>query len=721
MTDPATSQPVAGPSTTRAQPTPRNSDAQAGLSTTKAKKSKKKGPNPYTVTRDEATKALSQKVNAQPCWEVHDMPGIMTCGELSQWGLAVVSDWNLLACTKCPKGDRIMDFWKVREHVKTHFPRLKSSVTSRQIRDVCLKYGVIPKSPRDIETPRHGLAPLEFLQRYQLWKCTVCEDREIDFYSASERNQRRHHSEKHNNYDPKYTYNDRDVWAQTFFSENSENKIWFEIDTRALHVPKIDIDHGFQPDPNREATAEEMLRAYQSLWTPLQHAPVQVDELRDVMPMLHITGFAHHAGNRTKELRPLVLHEGPDDPYKFIYNAATERWGLDQKRILEIFDPLRVALLNDESGKPAGMFMPLAEDSSPNYGDLWGRWCMFICRLRARMKAKDKSYVVPMTEEQIKWVDQALLYCTGSGHAYHVQEILYQMSAAFWRPIHDHYFDTLAKDKFSDATARFACLINIRETGEFSTPSNVCHELVRMKYVMRQVLYYWSEHDHEVAGQPLSGAVEAISHAISRRRASPFSVICSWAAHAATYTHTTVALPSVSWTTDTSLSVHGYQVSVPHLGNRIAAEIRALEKLLQDNLLLGLTPEELGFRVTETTPIVDNLGNTDVDGSMFDDPHLASLDENLMRAFADHPQAAFLFNRIGIDKNAASMFKYDGCAKWLESVNIVNRKIMLLLHMTGGQSGRGAELVGIRYMNTSSRRRSLYMIAPGLMALLRLG
>ncbi|KAG8704455.1 hypothetical protein FRC09_003517, partial [Ceratobasidium sp. 395] len=690
MSGQESSQPEAGPSTPRIPPRLPPSNAQAGPSTSKGKTSKRKRAGGcYSVSAAEATDALSRRVNAEKCWEVAKMPGIMTCGELDQWGLAIASDWNLLACTLCSKADRLVDFTKVREHVKFHFPQLSPSTTTRQIKDVCRKYGALDKAPAEIETPRHGGAPLEMLQRYQLWKCTVCEDQEIDTYTASDRSKRRHHSEVHGNQDPDHDCVNRVVWAQTFYGEKAENKKWFEVDPGALHIPKIDIDHAFKSSPDREATAEEMLRAYNALWTPLQHAPVQVDELRDVMPLLHVTGVAQHAGNRTLDLRPLVQKDGPSNTgYQWIYNAAYDQWIEDQPRITDVPDWEKRALLDDESGKASSMFVPLAPDTSPNYGDLWGRWCMFICYLRDLAKNGNDPYVVPMTTEQKRWADQALLYCAGNNeHQYHAKDILYNLSAAFWRPTHAGYFDSLAKDKFSDPTVRFACLINIRESGEFSSPSNMCHELVRMKYIMRQVLYFWSEQDHEIAGRPMTGIVDAISHALSRRRVSPFAVICSWAAHAASYTHTTVALPSVSWTSDTSLSVHGYQISVPHLGDAIAAEVRALDKIINENLLLGLPPEELGFNVTESTPIVDDLGDTAVDYSMFKDKNL-DLEKRLYQAFSVYPQADHLINRIGINDDPARVFKYAGCAKWLETVNLVNRKILLLLHLTGGQSGR---------------------------------
>ncbi|KAG8708322.1 hypothetical protein FRC09_001318 [Ceratobasidium sp. 395] len=492
---PSTSRAPASPSTPTAPASPAASsdEAQAGPSTPKRKKNKKKKGN---LTKDQAAQALSFRHDAEKCRPVPDLPCIMTCNELDQWGLGIVSDWNLLACTRCDKSNRIVDFTKVRDHVKLHFKDLPSRVTTRRFQSVCRKYGVVEDEnvadaakPRNMKTPRHGIAPQEFLEYYELWKCTACEDRSIDAYMASDRSRRRHHAEVHKNLGSENTFCDRIIWAQTFFAEKSLAKIWFEVDPRLLHLRKYDIDHVADMKLSREATAEEMVKAYYSLWKPAKHSPIQVDELRDVMPMLHITGFAQHAGNLTKELRPLVHLLPQNNPHAYIYYAALDIWKEDQKEVHKIFDPIRVALLNDESGKKDSLFMPLAKDTSMSYGQLWGRWCVFICRLRVEMQKQNPSYAVEMTVEQAKWADEALLYCARSEQRkYNAKQLLYELSAAFWRATDPGHCDRLVQDKFSDPTVRFGCLINIREGGDFNTPSNTCHELVRMKYIMRQVL-----------------------------------------------------------------------------------------------------------------------------------------------------------------------------------------------------------------------------------------
>ncbi|KAG8780922.1 hypothetical protein FRC12_022450 [Ceratobasidium sp. 428] len=724
VADPSASNFGAGPSTSRDPAIPPRPETPTSPTSTVRSTGSKGARKKQRQRRNKATrKALGQELDfktpAQECKPVANLPGITSCPELAQWGLAVATDWNFLCCTKCDKADRIVNFVKVREHVKKHIPTLDPKLTSEQMKDVCRKYGVVQDNPKHVQTPLHGLAPIEVLPVSKLFKCAVCEDADVDTYLTRGRSRRRHHSEVHGNFGAEHTYCDREVDVQTFAYARAKRKKWFEVNPKLLKIRKLDLDHGDTLDIGREATAEEMAKAYRALAAPRAPAPVQVDDLRDVMPLLHVTGFSHHVGNRTKELRKLVEYSGGDDPHASIFAAAEEIWDRDQGRIPDIFDPWKELLVQDESGKPAGMFMPLSPSTSESYGQLWGRWVVFICRLRQRMIDEDDSYPVQMTDEQITWADHALAYCAKSpDRQFHKHQILYRLSAAFWRPMHEGYYDALAADKFSDPTVRFACLINIRESGEFSTPSNVCHELVRMKYVMRQALYFWSENHHTEAKRSLDGLMDTIQHAISRRRVSPFSIICSWASHASSYTHTTVALPSVAWTGEDSLSVHGYQISVSQVGARIAAELRALDTLVNEHCLLGLTPESLGFNITEETQIADDLGKTDVDYSMFSDPQLDDLRERLGQAFATHEPASFMINRIGVHRNFQAMFKYDGCAKWLDVVNLVNKKIMLLLHMTGGQSGRGTEVVGIRYLNTAHRRRGLYMVAPGLMAMI---
>lgn len=87
---------------------------------------------------------------------------------------------------------------------------------------------------------------------------------------------------------------------------------------------------------------------------------------------------------------------------------------------------------------------------------------------------------------------------------YRGYQVVLRLAWAFWAPGSVDEFKHIAKDKFDDPTARFALLTNMLPDGSFLTPRNIAHNLVRLKYCMRALLYKWSRVFQEESNAPIS-------------------------------------------------------------------------------------------------------------------------------------------------------------------------------------------------------------------------
>jgi hypothetical protein len=129
---------------------------------------------------------------------------------------------------------------------------------------------------------------------------------------------------------------------------------------------------------------------------------------------------------------------------------------------------------------------------------------VFVCRLRQMEIAQDLFYQIKMTREQRRWCDEALAY-SRLEKKYSKEDIMYGLASAFWSPTNSDIFRGMAKDPFSDATVRFACLMNLLPKGDFQNPRTACHNLVRIKYFIRSALFMNAIKQHERKKLPMDG------------------------------------------------------------------------------------------------------------------------------------------------------------------------------------------------------------------------
>ncbi|KAG8746175.1 hypothetical protein FRC12_014356 [Ceratobasidium sp. 428] len=441
------------------------------------------------------------------------LPGVVDCPELAKYDLAVDSTFNICICTRCDEHHRTVDFAHVREHVRDHWLAVNRRLTPRQestafFESLCRRYNIQDRALNLIPTPANGSAPIRYLPIYKVWKCTLCEDGDKGQFMISPTDRGRHYRNVHKlKHASRAEWPEREVNAQTFCMANSKSKVYFEVNPARAMLQRqqeeaLDEDElGVKP-----ATPEELADAYLSNYTVIGMPNVNADELHFVAPFLMATGFAQHVEKLDPaRLKALVEVPGDNDPLRWIYFAAVKCFKADQARLHLQHNVPRLNLMDEGTGPPKKMLTPLQGVTRVDYGKTWGLWVVFLCRLREMNKQPNPYYPIKFTTLQAYWVDRAIAYCSPTTRRGSSTDILYGLADAFWRPQQVNQFKDLATDEYSDATVRFACLMNMYETGTFATPRNACHTLVRLKYLIRHSLFHWSLAYHKDREMDLDG------------------------------------------------------------------------------------------------------------------------------------------------------------------------------------------------------------------------
>ncbi|KAG9097293.1 hypothetical protein FRC06_007719, partial [Ceratobasidium sp. 370] len=647
---------------------------------------------------------------------VPGMPGVVTCPLLRQWSLGIASKWNILCCIVCAKKDRPVSFNGVRDHIAKHHV-LPTSLATTTIQGHLARFGVDKRNLMDIPVPTGVVAPLPFLQEYEVYKCVPCEE---DFnrhtYNRSDTRRSEHFRDVHGTHGPPELYPERVVKAQCFSASKAPRKQWFEVDPALLKVgPLADLDESDDPI---DATARDLFEAYLRNYTPAHKPDLPADDFRDVMPFLQLTGWGKHVQKHDiQRLRNLVHIDAKTDPLQSIFLAAIVVFQDLQKDVDKQHEIYRTNLMDDESGSKVHAFHALTKKSRKEYARLFGRWVVFVCRQCQMEKSGEDWYPIKLTQTQRYWADQALGYCVDD-RAHQKRVTLYGLATSFWLPEHDLSFTDLATDQFSDATVRFSCLVNILASGEFASPRNCCHELVRIKYVMRTVLFMWSIEYHKTAKLSLDLAVPRIASALSRRKVTPFATVSLFASHANTYASTSTHLPNVAWVTPSTVAVEGHQADLGAFFEHLGAELHSLERLVEDELMFGIDAGQCGFDITEETPIFDDISNKTPGFSLFS--HEANsvfkdLQHKLAEKVFKDPRARYLHKGQRVPKTDEIVWDNIGVSRYLDCWHKALRSLGLCMHLTGGQPGRATEFVTMMWENTELRMRAIYMPAPGRM------
>ncbi|KAG8716673.1 hypothetical protein FRC08_009029 [Ceratobasidium sp. 394] len=667
----------------------------------------------------------SQISPAERCTPVPSMPGLVDCAELRKYDLAVASDWGVVCCTRCDITSRVIGFNKVRSHVKAHFQsvgaRLTSTETNAFFTDLCRKYRVREQTLNFIPVPAPRGPSLPFLKPEKVYKCLLCEDDRKLHFMVSDSSRRDHFRDEHGFRRGETDRPEVLVDAQTFCSGTHNPKTWFEVNL-ALDLLRGETDAAMDEDQLGAApiTPEDLAQAYLSEYTPVGEPNVNSEDLHDVAPFLHASGWVKHVGQRdVAKLRALVATPEENDPLRHLYNTAVLLFSDNQKEIPNQNHIQRWNLMDEEAGLPKKELSQLDTGTAADYGRVWGRWVVFICRLRRMALAGDTFYPIHFTDEQARWADNAIDYCYPArrvGEAKRSRPIFYSLADFFWRQQPTNQFGAMATDEFSDPTVRFACLMNLYPDGSFATPRNACHNIVRIKYIIRSALYNWSLIYHQKHKLGADSVIPFIAGAVSKRKICPFSSISYLVSQATMYANTSVHLPNVVWTSNSILVVEGRVVDFNVYRQRLHQTIERLELLIKNELMLGLDASEFGFNITETTPIVDKLHNSAPGYSMFEERENGFNDmvHALAMRFFTHRGADDLIDRAQSTPERVA-YKGAGLRRFLQAYETATRDLALCMHMMGGQPGRGTEFVDLAFCNSQHRVRNIYMIGPGRM------
>ncbi|KAG9119005.1 hypothetical protein FRC07_006192, partial [Ceratobasidium sp. 392] len=649
------------------------------------------------------------------------IPGAMTCDALSKYYLGVIDRMNLLCCIRCEKEDRIVNVSTARAHVLKHFTQDQRHLTKKENRrfflDLCAKFNVRDAQIQHLETPTHGSPPLPFLETYRVERCGMCDERQSFISSATDR--RRHFQGFHKLLNiPDEEWPTTKVDAQTFSPKKHNPKTWWEVNPAlAVLDPHADEEDeealGVKP-----VTPLELAQAYLSEYTPIGMPSLYADGLHDVAPFLHITGWAAEIQKlNVPLLRALVATPANDAPLRLIYNAAVERFRTEQGEIHMQHDALKTALMDEGAGDPKKAIQELSSTTAKDYGRVWGLWVVFLCRLRQMMLEPRPFYPIYFTEAQKAAIDKAIEYCDPDKRTGSAPDILYDLADLFWRPQEVNQFRALATDKFSDATVRFACLINLHEDGTFATPRNASHTLVRIKYMIRSTLFNWSLRKHREEKWDMNDTVKYIAGAVNKRTITPFATISFLVSQASLYAKTSIHLPNVVWSDNNRLSVEGHLLDFNLYRRGLADTIVDLERLISTHLLFGLDASEFGFTYTCDSTIVDNLSDDSMGYSIFNEEknHFRQLETALANRLFAHREGAGDLIDFKLSTRERIVYRPHGMAAYIEAYHQAVKRLAFCMHNVGGQPARGTEFITLQFANAQFRQRNIYMVGPGKM------
>ena len=143
------------------------------------------------------------------------------------------------------------------------------------------------------------------------------------------------------------------------------------------------------------------------------------------------------------------------------------------------------------------------------------------------------------------------------------------------------------------------------------------------------------------------------------------------------------------------------------LSNFIRGQVEAAEMDFQNRLLLGVPMEEFGIDWDQLT---DDPSDGSVGASFLTNPanpFIRNPHQLLIRFASEDRTADLLFKDVRPDR---LVFKAGEVHRYLVDCQAFLRQLFVAIHVTCGSPARGEEIAGIRYRNTATRQRSVYII-----------
>ncbi|KAG8688648.1 hypothetical protein FRC11_005025, partial [Ceratobasidium sp. 423] len=379
-------------------------------------------------------------------------------------------------------------------------------------------------------------------------------------------------------------------------------------------------------------------------------------------------------------------------------------------------------LINDaEDGKEAKPFKEVQSRETRNrYAHTWAAILSFVIRMRQRhldIRAKGTSAASQntlfnsfLTSDQVKWAwktNDALNGVTGSEK---LSNCIHQLSMACFCPTSTEHMEA---SKFKDIVATFIVLNNLKVDGTFKQPNHIAPGLADIQYLMRMVVFQQVVQLNQDKGISLLAATKKLKCFVSSKEVTPFGALQQVKHLVQHYSQTTTGLPRIAWTnlTGERLQLDGHIIVMEKLKEMVISLIEETRKMLFEKVLLGLTLEELKYEFHKETCLIDDLSRLTPGYSVFSDllNPFVHMDTLLAKAFLQNPKVKGMFHS-GLDKDGAPIWIRKRLVEWLQAVDAVTERMADLMHILGGQPGRGGEFCGIKIFNTLLRGHNIFWV-----------
>ncbi|KAG8720431.1 hypothetical protein FRC09_009579 [Ceratobasidium sp. 395] len=673
----------------------------------------------------------------EPCSLAH----VKTTPDLARVHLGVVGGpEKILCCLLCPPHRLLtvnnaaihLDGHK-REHVDSDYEeevvqrqklRTKSSQGwARTIGSILKKHDVYNGLLSDIPLPTQPVPPRPYLKTSPGFKCRLCASTgHGNFFGRSERQRREHFQKFH----PAEYADKSKGWKSCEVAVSVQSYSESTSQVRNFEVLPIEIVEDVDAPGQHEATAEQLIAAWRQASLPTAEPEgVRQVNLKTDAPFVVRSGWAERAASLDSIPGALTLVSEPtsEQTESRLWTSAKAIFNSDQQGLNSIHEGLRVRIMKDGSPEqPDPLVKLITPESVDRYGTCWARLLVFVVRLR-QLEHKGTPFAgIFLTKNQQRWADEAAKYCDKKpgDSVRQVRTICLELSRYLWMD-DDSDFSHMAKNSYTDVTTFFSLLINLHPDGSFDDPADVTTHLAPLKYAMHQELLAWILSYAEKKNKGLRWSENTAANALDKTRTSPFSTLCSVMTLAHKCAGAQSKLPNVIWQDegkDLRVSVSGEHMMFTDFTNGVQDYVASVEEFFKKSLFFGMSDEEIGFDINESTHIPDDHSETKPGYSYLTNPDgpFHGMQDTLAAKFLSSGRAASLYERQ-VDQNGNNIWKPEGVARWLEHYETATRHLVILTHLLSGQPARGTELALAKLMNDLNRVRELYYMGKGRLAI----
>lgn len=277
----------------------------------------------------------------------------------------------------------------------------------------------------------------------------------------------------------------------------------------------------------------------------------------------------------------------------------------------------------------------------------------------------------------------------------------------------------LYKDIYDSVIVGFLAVLGIRKDGCFSEATNYTSylsafiKMAQLLVIQRSVLAVeLDEADH---------AADILDVMQDRFMVYGTRSPMNWAQKLRTYgkkiQDTTTSLGHIIWTDDgEQLTYKDFQVTMTNLKSFVAKQVSITQQQLHDLLLIN--EDEDRESVTPTF----NLR------SIKDDPSISEPGWNFLKHAENsalHGYEDWLLNRVirtdwlrdeFLENPQSAKWKKQAVHRYLKQVDSFLERLLLLVHITGGQPARGTELTSLQFCNSTHGIRRSIFIENGLVS-----